>query len=65
MYNAFFMDLPVSSFVCHSSLLTAKGIDLVVACDGFPSKRKLSVFFIVAIMIAEVLFKQFLIRTAV
>ena len=65
MYNAFFMDLPVSSFVCYSSLLTAKGIDLVVACDDFPLKRKSSVFFIVAIMIAEVLFKQFLIRTAV
>ena len=65
MYNAFFMDLPLSSFVCHSSLLTVKGVDLVVARDGFPSKRKSSVFFIVAIMIAEVLFKQFLIRTAV
>jgi len=30
MYNAFLMDLPVSSFVCHSSLLT---VDLVLACD--------------------------------
>ena len=36
-YNAFFMDLPVSSFVSHSSLLTAKSVDLAVACDGFPS----------------------------
>ena len=36
MYNAFFMDLLVSSFVSHSSLLTAKSVDLVVACDGFP-----------------------------
>ena len=35
--NAFFMDLPVSSFVSHSSLLTAKSVDLTVACDGFPS----------------------------
>ena len=35
-HNAFFMDLPVSSFVSHSSLLTAKGVNLVVACDGFP-----------------------------
>ena len=26
-YNAFFMDLPVSSFVSHSSLLTAKSVD--------------------------------------
>ena len=49
----------------HSSLLTVKGVDLAVAHDGFPSKRKSSVFFIVAIMIAEVLFKQFLIRNAV
>ena len=36
-YNAFFMDLPVSSFVSHSSLLTAKSVDLVAASDGFPS----------------------------
>ena len=64
MYNAFFMDLPVSSFVSHSSLLTAKGVDLTVACDGFPSYWKSFVFFIVAILIAEVLLKQFLIHTA-
>ena len=64
-YNAFFMHLPVSSFVCHSSLLTAKGVDLAVARDGFPSKWEMSVFFIVAILIAEVLFEQFLICTAV
>ena len=64
-YNTFFMDLPVSSFVSHSSLLTAKSVDLAVACDGFPSKQKLSVFVIVAILIAEVLFKQFLICTTV
>ena len=31
--NAFFRDLPVSSFVFHSFLLTVKSIDLVVACD--------------------------------
>ena len=36
-YNAFFMGLPVSSFVSHSSLLTVKGVDLAVACGGFPS----------------------------
>ena len=65
MHNAFFMDLPVSSFVSHSSLLTAKSVDLAVARDGFPSKRKLSVFFIVAVLIADVLFEQFLNRTAV
>ena len=64
-YNAFFMDLPVSFFVSHSSLLTAKSADLAIARDGFPSKQKSSVFFIVAILIAEVLLKQFLIRTAV
>ena len=58
------MDLPVSSFVSHSSLLTGQGVDLAQARDGFPSKRKSSVFFIVAILIAEVLFKQFLIHTA-
>ena len=55
------MDLPVSSFVSQSSLLTGKGVDLAVARDGFPSKQKSSVFFIVPILIAEVLFKQFLI----
>jgi len=29
-HRAFLMDLPVSSFVCHSSLLTAKSVDFVV-----------------------------------
>ena len=52
----------MSSFVSHSSLLTGKGVDLALAHDGFP---KSSVFFIVAILIAKVLFKQFLIRIAV
>ena len=33
--NAFFRDLLVSSFVFHSSLLTVKSIDWVVAYDGF------------------------------
>ena len=32
-----YMDLPVFSFVSHSSLLTAKTVDLAVAHDGFPS----------------------------
>ena len=59
------MDLPLSSFVSLSSLLAGKGVDLVRAHDGFPLKQKSFVFFIVAILIAEVLFKQFLIRTAV
>ena len=64
-YNAFFMNLPVSSFVSHSSLLIVKSVNLAVACDGFPLKQKLSIFFIVDTMIAEVLFEQFLIHTAV
>ena len=34
-WNVFFKDLPVSSFVFHSSLLTVKIVDLVVTCDGF------------------------------
>ena len=57
------MDLPVSSFVSHSSLLTAKGVDLAVAHDD--RNKKSSVFFIVATLIAVVLFKQFLIHNAV
>ena len=36
MCNSFFISLPVSSFVFYSSMLTVKGVDLVVACDGFP-----------------------------
>ena len=55
----------MSSFVSHSSLLTAKSVDLVVARDVLPSYRKSSVVFIVATLIAEVFLKQFLIRTAV
>jgi len=55
------MDLPVSSFVCHSSLLTAKSVNLVVAHDGFLSQWKLSVFFIVVTLIAKELFEQLLI----
>jgi len=31
------MDLPVPSFVFHSSLLTVKSVDSVVAYDGFLS----------------------------
>ena len=52
----------MSSFVSHSSLLTAKSVDLMEVRGGFPLQWKL---FIVAILIAEVLFEQFLIRTAV
>ena len=61
--NAFFRDLPVSSFVFHSSLLTVKSVNLVVARDGFLSIIPCTfVFFIVATFNTEVLFK---IRTAV
>jgi len=35
IYNTFFMDLSVPSFVFHSSLLTAKSVDSVVVHDGF------------------------------
>ena len=48
------------SFVSHLSLLTAKSVNLAVAQDGFPSKQKLSIFFIVATLIAEVLFRAVL-----
>ena len=41
MYNAFFMDLPVSSFVSHSSLLTAKDVDLALA---FPLPEVIHIF---------------------
>ena len=36
-YNAFFINLTVPSFVSYSAWLTAKGVNLAVACDGFPS----------------------------
>ena len=70
MSNAFFGYLPESSFVFHSSLLTANNINLVVACDGFLYVMEivlseLSVFFIVATLITEVLFKQLLIQIGV
>ena len=48
------------SFVSHLSLLTAKSVNLAVAHDGFPSKQNLSMFFIVATLIAEVLFRTVL-----
>jgi len=55
MYNKFFMDLPVSSFVFHSSLLTAKSIDLMVPPhDGF---LEIACIFVVATLITDVLLK--------
>ena len=46
--NAFFMDLPMSSFVFHSFLLTVKGVNLVVHVTVFLVQWILSVIFIVA-----------------
>jgi len=69
--NAFFRDLPVFSFVFHSSLLTVKSVNLVVARDGFLERQTITgarstiVFFIVATSITDVLFEQFLISIAV
>jgi len=63
-HSAFIMDLPVSSFVYHSSLLTAKSVDLVVVHNGLLSQWK-SLFFIVVTLITKEFFEQLLIRTAV
>ena len=49
------MDLPVSSFVSHSSLLTAKSVDLVVASDGFVTEI-VHIFHNSGYLIAEMLF---------
>ena len=50
------------SFASHSSLLTAKCVNLVMASI---LQRKLTIFFIMATVITDVLFKQVLICTAV
>ena len=55
------MNLTMSSFVSQSSLLTVKGVNLVVAHDGFFHNGNRP-YFVVATLIAEVLFEQFLIR---
>jgi len=53
LYNAFFIDLPVPSFMFHSSLLTVKTVDLVVA---LPLRHgKFSVFFILTTLITQLL----------
>jgi len=49
--------------VFHSSLLTAKSVDLVVACDSFLCVIEIVRIFVVATLITEVLFKEFLICT--
>ena len=38
------MDLPVFSLVSHSSLLTAKSVDLLVAHDGFLRNKNRTYF---------------------
>ena len=53
------------SFVSHSSLLIVKSVNFAVAHDGFPSYQKSFIFSIVATLIAEVFFEQFLICNAV
>jgi len=65
MYNAFFRDLPASSSVFHSSLLTVKSVNLVVAHDGFLCVTRNCPYFHSGYFFTEVLFKHFLIRTAV
>ena len=65
MSNAFFRDLPVSSFEFHSSFLAVKSINLVVACDGFFCVTEIICIFHSGYFNCRVLFKQFLIRTAV
>jgi len=44
-HNTFFRDLPVSSFVFHSSLLTVNSINLAVAHDGFLSVTEIICIF--------------------
>jgi len=55
------MDLPVSSFAFRSSLLKAKSVDLVVANDASFFTVEIICIFIVATLITEMLFDQFLI----
>jgi len=37
------MDLPMSSFVCHLSLLTVKNVNLVKAHDGMAENEALQI----------------------
>ena len=57
--NIFFMDIPVSSFVFHLSLLAVKSVNLVVSYNGFLCMS------VVSTLITEMLFEYFLIFTAV
>ena len=72
LYNHYYNRTQNTRHASYSYLLhaanddTTKSVDLAIACDGFPSaEQKSSVYVMVDILIAEVLFKQFLIRTAV
>jgi len=56
------MDLPMPSFVFHSSLLTAKSVDLVVAHDGFLFVTEKSSFHI-WLLLLQLLFKYFSVHT--
>ena len=57
IYNAFFMDLPVLLCVPFIFAIVMKSVNLTVLRNGFLSQRKSFKFFIVATLIAEVLFK--------
>ena len=57
-YNVLFMELPASSFVSCSLLLTAKSIDLVVACDGFLCIMEIACISIEATLIVQSCFSN-------
>ena len=65
MYNVFFMDLLVLSFVFHSSLLTAKSVNLVVAHDGFLCIMEIVCIFHSGYFNYKGAYELFLIHTAV
>jgi len=50
----------VLSFVLHSSLLTEKSVNSVVACDDFLFFNEFSIFFILATLITQLLFNYHL-----
>jgi len=61
-YNTFFMDLPVPSFVFHSSLLTGKSVDSVVARDGFLflTEKKFCIFHTAYLVAFQILLDLYL-----
>ena len=56
---AFIRELPVSSFVFHSSLLTVKSVDWVIAGDGFLCVAEIVLLFIVVALITKVLLDSY------